>query len=165
MTTKVDTLIKFHGGPPLVRSPLVRIPLIRFLVLQVQNQYQQNFQNWLCSKIRTSGNWLCSTNQYEFRIVRFFPGPKNRTKWGPPVLDILWVKLKRYLIFFPWSKQEWFCTNSCYVIYAILIPSNINSRQVVLIFSCFHASLLNCHEFWTKTSPYLNVGPTYTVHV
>ena len=24
-------------------------------------------------------------NQYEFCIVKFFPGPKNRTKWGPPL--------------------------------------------------------------------------------
>ena len=39
----------------------------------------------LCSKISTSGNWLCSTHQYEFRIVRFFQNPKNRTKRGPPV--------------------------------------------------------------------------------
>ena len=39
----------------------------------------------VCSKIRTSGNWLCSTHQYEFRIVRFFQNPKNRTKRGPPV--------------------------------------------------------------------------------
>ena len=39
----------------------------------------------LCSKISTSGNWLCSTHQYEFRIVRFFQNPKIRTKRGPPV--------------------------------------------------------------------------------
>ena len=25
-------------------------------------------------------------NQYKFRILRFFPGPKNCTKWGPLVL-------------------------------------------------------------------------------
>ena len=34
---------------------------------------------------RTSGNWLCSTHYYEFRIVRFFQNPKNRTMRGPPV--------------------------------------------------------------------------------
>ena len=28
---------------------------------------------------------LCTTQLVQFRIVRFFPGPKNRTKWGPPV--------------------------------------------------------------------------------
>ena len=39
-----------------------------------------------CSKIRTSGNWLCSTQKYELLIVHFFPGPKNRTKRGPPVI-------------------------------------------------------------------------------
>ena len=39
----------------------------------------------LCSKISTSGNWLCSTHQYEFRIVRFFQNPKICTKRGPPV--------------------------------------------------------------------------------
>ena len=39
----------------------------------------------LCSKIRTSGNQLCSTKQYDFRVVRFFQNPKNRTKRGPPV--------------------------------------------------------------------------------
>ena len=38
-----------------------------------------------CSKIRTSGNQLCSTKQYDFRVVRFFQNPKNRTKRGPPV--------------------------------------------------------------------------------
>ena len=46
----------------------------------------------LCSKIRTSGNCLCSTHQYEFRIVRFFPNPKNRTKRGLPVLSNLSAK-------------------------------------------------------------------------
>ena len=34
---------------------------------------------FLCTKNRTSGNWLCSTHQYEIRIVQFFPSPKNRT--------------------------------------------------------------------------------------
>ena len=40
---------------------------------------------FLCSKISTCGNWLCSTHKYEFRIVQFFQNPKNRTKRGPPV--------------------------------------------------------------------------------
>ena len=43
--------------------------------------------------------------------------------------------------------------NSSYVIYAILIPSNINSRQVALTFLCFQASLLSCHNCWPKTGP------------
>ena len=43
----------------------------------------------LCSKIQTSGDWLCSTHKYEFHIVQFFPGPKNCTKWGPHRLELL----------------------------------------------------------------------------
>ena len=31
------------------------------------------------------GNWLSSTYYYEFRIVRFFQGPKNPAKQGPHV--------------------------------------------------------------------------------
>ena len=50
------------------------------------HQYDFHQYKLLCSKIRTSGNWLCSTHQYEFCIVQFFPNPKNRTKRGPPVL-------------------------------------------------------------------------------
>ena len=42
---------------------------------------------FLCTINRTSGNWLCSTHQYEFRIVRFFQNPKNRTKRGPPAIS------------------------------------------------------------------------------
>jgi hypothetical protein len=37
--------------------------------------------------------------------------------------------------------------------YAILIPSNTNSRYVALTFLCFQASLLSCHKCWPKTSP------------
>ena len=51
---------------------------------------------FLCTINRTSGNWLCSTHQYEFRIVRFFQNPKIRTKRGPPVIPLyaegLWCK-------------------------------------------------------------------------
>ena len=43
-----------------------------------------------CSEISTSGNWLCSTHQYKFCIVRFFQNPKNRTKRGPPVLFLIY---------------------------------------------------------------------------
>ena len=71
--------------------------------------------------------------------------------------------LFRFLDFLtlPWSIQEWFCTNSCYVIYAILIPSYLNSKQVASIFLCFQASLLSCHKHWSKTSPDPNVEPPY----
>ena len=66
---------------------------------------------FLCTKNRTSGNWLCSTHQYEFRIVRFFPNPKNRTKRGPPVQinpSSLKSKTKVEQI-----RNKVFCVNSC----------------------------------------------------
>ena len=56
----------------------------------------------LCSKIRTSGNWQCSTHQYEFYIVPFFPGPKNRTKPEPPVYTVGTVNV---VVFFSFHSQ------------------------------------------------------------
>ena len=32
----------------------------------------------------------------------------------------------------------------------ILIPSNTNSRKVVLAFLCFQGSLVSCHKYWQK---------------
>ena len=51
---------------------------------------------FLCSTISTSGNWLCSTD--EFCIVRFFPNPKNSTKRGPPVLKCQALRLSSHFI-------------------------------------------------------------------
>ena len=45
------------------------------------------------------------------------------------------------------------------------LPLYIPSREVVLTFLSFQASLLSCHICWPKTSPNLNIGPAYTVHV
>ena len=43
---------------------------------------------------------------------------------------------------YPWSIQEWFCTNSCYVIYAILIASNMYN----VLHTCFDKFL-----FWVES--------------
>ena len=65
----------------------------------------------LCSKIRTSGNCLCSTHQYEFPIVRFFPGPKNRTKRGPPVKGpISPILHTAFFYILLWLRMQW---NNC----------------------------------------------------
>ena len=58
--------------------------------------------------------------------------------------------LKNLFLQLKHTKTKWFCTNSCYAIYANLIPANINSRQVALTFVCFQARLLST----------MNVGPT-----
>ena len=55
---------------------------------------------FLCTINLTSGNWLCSTHKYEFRIVRFFPNPKNRTKRGPPVFQNFPISLLDFYIRF-----------------------------------------------------------------
>ena len=34
---------------------------------------------------------LCTTQLVQILHSTIFPCPKNRTKWGPPVVDILWL--------------------------------------------------------------------------
>ena len=48
-----------------------------------------------------------------------------------------------------------------YLLYAILITSNISSRQVVLTFLCFLASLLGCHKCWPKSHGMTSVFKDY----
>ena len=54
---------------------------------------------------------------------------------------------------------EWWRDNSCYGIYTILIPSNINSIWVALTYLCFQASLVSCHKYWQKRAGNANVQP------
>ena len=60
--------------------------------------------------------------------------------------------------------RTWPHLNSCYVIYAVFIPSNINSRQVALTFLCFQASLLSLLMLardWSKSHGMTTVFKDY----
>ena len=82
--------------------------------------------------------------------------PQETPKNGPQTLpQKLWCQRGPWT----WSIQEWSCTNSCYVIYAILLPSNIKSIKVALTFLCFQASLVSCHKYWQKRAGNRNVQP------